>query len=100
MYGYAEAITERFEAINRLASRDADHAATTEHPQGSAGSALVVKGREKQVDEHFKRLRISSRARRVSGGHGGHDHGRSAGMAADLTGGATTMKPAPRALRH
>ncbi len=100
MYGYAEAITERFEAINRLASKDADHESTTSRSHGRPGSALVVKGRDKQVDEHFKRLRISSRARRVSGGYGGHDHGRSAGMAADLTGGAKTMKPSPGALSH
>ncbi|NNF56181.1 MAG: DUF2786 domain-containing protein [Acidimicrobiales bacterium] len=100
MYGYAEAITERFEAINRLASDDADNDPTTNRSPGSAGSALVVKGRDKLVDEHFKRLRISSRARRVSGGYGGHDHGRTAGMAADLSGGATTMKPSPSALTH
>ncbi len=109
MYGYAEAITERFEAINRIATDDADHSVDPseyeggltgppDRPVSAHSSALVVKDRDEQVAEQFQKLGISQRARRVSGGHGGHDHGRAAGMAADLTGGARTMKRSPGAL--
>jgi len=109
MYGYAEAISERFDAINRLATDDADHnvdQSDGDDPlrrsmggQASAvGSALMLKDRGEQVDAHFAALGVSSRARRVSGGAGGRDHGRAAGLRADLTGGARSVRGGGREL--
>jgi hypothetical protein len=100
MFGYAEAITERFDSINRVATVDSDCGvdrsgsdAPLRFDRGSktipnSKTALVVKSREKLVDEQYARLGVSNRARRVSSGFGGHDHGRSAGMRADLSGGS------------
>lgn len=104
MFGYAEAITERFDKINRIATVDSDcgvDQSGTDDPlsidypsqtNSTSNTAVVVKSREKLVDEHFAGLGVSNRARRVSGGSGGHDHGRSAGMRADLTGGSRGVR--------
>lgn len=104
MFGYAEAITERFDTINRIATVDSDcgvDQGDTEDPlsfdrtpqtNSSSQTALVVKSRERLVDEHFARVGVSNRSRRVSGGFGGHDHGRDAGMRADLTGGSRRVR--------
>jgi hypothetical protein len=104
MFGYAEAITERFEMINRIATDDADRGVDQSEVTGAlwanpdlglagrAGTALAVKNREELVDQHFASLRVSNRTRRVSAGSGGHDHGRSAGMRADLTGGSRRVR--------
>ena len=99
MFGYAEAISERFAAINRIAADDNDRGVDQSEGEGSlrrsesrgqqvSSTALMVKSREEQVDAHFDGLGVSNRARRVSGGYGGHEHGRAAGMKADLTGGS------------
>ncbi len=112
MYGYAEAIAERFAAINTVASSDADRGvdqSDSDDPpnlDGTAGhasgcrseSALIVSSRLKQVDDYFDEMDISRRSRRVSGGAGGHAHGRAAGMAADLTGGSTKLRSGRREL--
>ncbi len=109
MYGYAEAITERFDAINRLASDDADNnvdqsdgddglTIDANRVRSEAGSALVLRDREELVNEHFAGLGVSRRARRASGGYGGRDHGRAAGMRADLTGGSRSVRGGGRAL--
>lgn len=104
MFGYAEAITERFEKINRIATDDADRGVDQSntgealafdlrlHRGASSNTELVVKSREERVEEHFATLGVSNRTRRVSAGYGGHDHGRSAGMRADLTGGSRRLK--------
>lgn len=97
MYGYAEAIVERFETINRLAEDDtdrdreaADHGqARTRHHDATA--SLVVRSRQERVDDAFAALGIARRTRRASAGSGGYGHGRAAGLAADLTGGRTTV---------
>ena len=98
MFGYAEAIAQRFEEINRIASRDADAGrdqsdgddplCNTGSSSTSSGTDLVVRARKERVDAHFAGLGVRNRARRVSGGHGGHHHGHAAGMSADLTGGS------------
>jgi hypothetical protein len=111
MYGYAEAIAERFEAINGAAFDDADRGVdqsgvdgplALDGPlrgaDGPVGTALVVTGRMEQVNGYFDEMRISGRSRRVSAGSGGHAHGRAAGMAADLTGGSTTLRSGRREL--
>ncbi len=103
MFGYAEAIAERFEEINRLAADDNDRGVDQSEGDGAldrsmrpAGTqfstALMVKSREEQVDAHFDGLGVSNRARRVSGGYGGHQHGHAAGMRADLTGGSRGVR--------
>lgn len=111
MYGYAEAISDRFAAINRLATDDADRgvdhsSAIDDAPVppappmagGTGRSALVVRDRRERVDEVFDGLGISRRSRRASAGHGGFEYGRAAGMAADLTGGRHTVPGGGRAL--
>lgn len=94
MFGYAEAITERFEAINRLAEEDSDRDGDTAGRVAVGApstAALVVRSRREQVDDAFSSLRISRRTRRASAGSGGYGHGRAAGLAADLTGGRHTV---------
>lgn len=106
MFGYAEAISERFVAINRIAADDNDLGVDQSENDGSlhrnrsrtgiSSTALMVKSREEQVDAHFAGLGVSNRARRVSGGYGGHEHGRAAGMKADLTGGSRGVRDGGR----
>ncbi|NNE95758.1 MAG: DUF2786 domain-containing protein [Acidimicrobiales bacterium] len=102
MFGYAEAIAQRFDEINRIASSDADHGSDQSDSDGplqrsdrassGIGTELVVRARKERVDDHFAGLGVRGRTRRVSGGHGGHQHGHSAGMSADLTGGSRRVR--------
>jgi hypothetical protein len=82
LFGYAEAVRERF--------ADARQAAIAEHDQhhgGTSGAELVLVHRAERVDERIRAMRLSpSRAYRPPSSDG-FGAGQRAGRAADLSGG-------------
>ena len=107
LFGYVEAVTERFVRISRIATGDAQSGTDQSNDRGvlderntasSTTTDLVFKSREEQVASVFEAKPLVTRHGTVSGGFGGRDHGYAAGMQADLSGGGRRVPSAPKKL--